>query len=131
MTYTGSLIVNGGSTLDFEDNGAGNTQAGLGGTPSNTATWVVLNDNSRLKFGVTSSGGSDFSGSTRGITVNSTGGIIDIAGANTVINTAGIHGSGTIIKDGTGLYSLRVSNASFTGKWNVLQGTLEFGSSSQ
>ncbi len=130
MSYTGSLIVNNGSTLDFVDNGGGNVTAGLGGTPNNSATWVILNNNSRLRFDVTSNLGSDFSGGTRGITVNSTGGIIDIAGSNTVINTAGIFGTGTVTKDDTGLYSLRVANNSFSGKWNVLQGTLEFGAPS-
>ena len=125
MSYTGRLVVNGGSTLQFDPSGT-NQIPGLGGTPVSSAQWVILNNNSRLRFNVSSTAGTGFSGGTRGITVNSTGGIIDITGTNTVINTAGIFGSGTVTKDGTGLYSLRVANT-FSGKWNVLQGTLEYG----
>ena len=126
MVYTGRLIVNDGSTLAFDAAGT-NTIAGIGGTPVSTAEWVVLNSNSRLQFTVTSNAGAGFSGSTRGITVNNSG-IIDITGTNIVINTAGITGATgqTIYKDGTGLYSLRIANA-YAGKWNILDGTLEFG----
>ena len=44
-----------------------------------------------------------------------------------VANFGGIYGSGTLTKAGTGEYRLRVANPSFTGKWNVAQGMLEFG----
>ncbi len=129
MTYTGRLIVNNGSTLTFEDNGGGNRIAGIGGASVVPAEWVVLNDNSRLKFNLTSNGAADFSGNTRGITINSGGGKIEIAGTNTVLNTGGIFGSGNVTKEGAGLYSLRTSGVTngFTGKWIVSAGTLEFG----
>jgi autotransporter-associated beta strand protein len=128
MVYTGRLIVNDGSTLQFDSVGT-NVIPGLGGTPIAPTEWVVLNGAaSRLKFNVTSNLGTGFSASSRGITVNS-GGTIDISGTNHLIytGTAGIVGTGTITKDGTGLYSLRTTSSTFNGKWNVAQGTLEFG----
>jgi autotransporter-associated beta strand protein len=123
QTYTGFLIVKNGSTLEFQAGGA--IDSGLGGTPKSGGAWVQLSGGSRLKFDLTSSGGTNFSGSARDISVSGSG-TIEVTPTNTVINTGGITGSGTLSKDGTGLYSLRTSNT-YSGKWNVLQGTLEFG----